>query len=420
MKSKFLNLLIKDTKDLMRDPRIYIGLIVPLIVFGALGGLMSSVIPSGPVSANVTLYTRSPNASEISNALKSYGIGVNLNQPNPNAVAVIRLQNTSISDQSLPVQVNVTFNMSELDEIQYIKSEYVLNALSQLSQNLSYSLLSARGITDYRTISSPLNYTVLTQINGRTYNMEPVALYEVTQLQVLLVPILLASLSLLVAEMSATSIAVENEEKTLEMMLTFPIRRSSILLSKMATSFLIAIVGTAFYIGGMLIYLLAMPELSSSSTPLIALTFPAILIFIISLIVATVFSAVLGIIVGILSEDVRVANTYIGVITIPVIIPAIVYMLGGSVGTSPLPLKLLMLALPPTYPIAVAKSFITAHIAGYVLPGLAVSVLETVLLVLIASRLLVPEKLARIKNLLNMGKKSSNEEAKKSEPANKG
>ena len=384
----------------MRDPRIYVGLIVPLIVFGALGGLMSSVIPSGPISANVMLYTGSPNASKISSALESYGIGVSLNQPNPNAIAIIRLQNKSISYQSLPIQVNVTFNMSELDEIQYIKSQYVMDALSQLNQNLSYSLLSAKGIADYRAISSPLNFSIYTNINKRIYDVGPAELYEVTQLQVLLVPMLLASLSLLVAEMSATSIAVENEEKTLEMILTFPISRSSILLSKMVTSFIIAIVGTAFYIGGMLIYLLAMPELGSIPAQLIVLTFPEIMIFIISLIVATIFSAVLGIIVGILSEDVRVANTYIGIITIPVIIPAIVYMLGGSVGTSPLPLKLIMLALPPTYPIAVAKSFITARIPEYVLPGLGVSVLETALLIFVASRLLVPEKLVRIKKFV--------------------
>ncbi len=400
-----MNLLVKDTRDLMRDPRIYIGLIIPLIVFGALGGLMSAVIPSGPVSANVAVYTQSPNASEISSILQSYGLNVNLNAPARNAVAVIRFQNTSISEKSLPLQVYVTFNMSSLDEVQYIRTEYVQYALSQLNTNLSYSLLSARGITDYKLVISPVNYTVSTQINGRTYSTEPATLYGVTELQMLLVPILLASLSLLVAEMSATSIAAENEEKTLEMMLTFPIRRSSILLSKMATSFLIAMVGTAFYLGGMLIYLLAIPEISSGSAAFTLITAPVIAAFIVSLIIATVFSAVLGIIVGILSEDVRVANTYIGIITIPVIIPAMVYMLGGSVGTSPLPLKLLMLALPPTYPIAVSKSFITAQIAGYIWPGIIVSIVETVLLVLVASRLLVPDKLSRIKNSLKISRK---------------
>ncbi len=409
MKSKFINLLIKDTRDLMRDPRIYVGLVIPLIVFGALGGLMSAVIPSGPVSASVAVYTQSPNASEISSILQGYGLNVHLNQPAPDAVAVIRFQNASITERSLPLQVYVTFNMSSLDEMQYIRSEYVQYALSQLNTNLTYGLLSARGITDYRLVISPVNYTVSTQINGRTYSTAPSTLYGVTQLQMLLVPILLASLSLLVAEMSATSIAAENEEKTLEMMLTFPIRRSSILLSKMATSFLIAIVGTAFYLGGMLIYLFAIPEISAGSAAFTLITAPVIIAFIISLIIATVFSAVLGIIVGILSEDVRVANTYIGIITIPVIIPAMVYMLGGSVGTSPLPLKLLMLALPPTYPIAVSKSFITAQIAGYVWPGIALSVIETVLLVLVASRLLVPDKLSRIKNSLKIGRNAKSD-----------
>ncbi|MGC8661745.1 MAG: ABC transporter permease [Nitrososphaeria archaeon] len=409
MKSKFINLLIKDTRDLMRDPRIYVGLVIPLIVFGALGGLMSAVIPSGPVSASVAVYTQSPNASEISSILQGYGLNVHLNQPAPDAVAVIRFQNASITERSLPLQVYVTFNMSNLDEMQYIRSEYVQYALSQLNTNLTYGLLSARGITDYRLVTSPVNYTVSTQINGRTYSTAPSTLYGVTQLQMLLVPILLASLSLLVAEMSATSIAAENEEKTLEMMLTFPIRRSSILLSKMATSFLIAIVGTAFYLGGMLIYLFAIPEISAGSAAFTLITAPVIIAFIISLIIATVFSAVLGIIVGILSEDVRVANTYIGIITIPVIIPAMVYMLGGSVGTSPLPLKLLMLALPPTYPIAVSKSFITAQIAGYVWPGIALSVIETVLLVLVASRLLVPDKLSRIKNSLKIGRNAKSD-----------
>jgi len=412
MKSKFLNLLLKDTRDLMRDPRIYIGLVIPLIVFGALGGLMSAVIPSGPVSANVAVYTQSPNASEISRILQSYGLKVYLNEPAVNSIATIKFQNSSITQQSLPLHADVLFNMSNLDEKQYIKSEYVQYALSQLNANLSYKLLSARGINNYISITSPINYTVLTEINGRIYRTDPDTLYGTAQLQTLLVPILLASLSLLVAEMSATSIAVENEEKTLEMMLTFPVSRSSILLSKMVTSFLIAIIGTLFYLGGMLIYLLAVPQISTGSVSFTLITVPVMFSFVVSLIIATVFSAVLGIIVGILSEDVRVANTYIGIITIPVIIPAMVYMLGGSVGTSPLPLKLLMLALPPTYPIAVSKSFITAQIPAYAWPGIIFSVIETIALVLIASRLLVPDKLARIKNILKLhgnGSKHAND-----------
>jgi len=56
-----------------------------------------------------------------------------------------------------------------------------------------------------------------------------------------LVPLLAISLALTPMQMAATSMAVENEERTLETLLTLPVRPRDILLAKLLGMFAVAL-----------------------------------------------------------------------------------------------------------------------------------------------------------------------------------
>lgn len=370
-------LLKKDLKDFLRDPMVYVGFVLPFVLFAALGGLFVASVPSGPLPVSVYVPQTSNYSELIASYLKVYG--VNISGSPSNAIAMINVSET------LPIGVTIKFNITSVDQYEYARVMEVMDAIGSASQNISYYLLSRAGVSNPSAYLHPLKVSYLTLINGREFNGSPVYVFESAQMEDLVLPLALASLSLTVSEMSATFVSTEKEEKTLETLLSMPVPRRDIMVSKVASSLVVSVLGTAFYFVGLFVYSDLVFE---AQAPILVLNPTALLAFLAALALSAVFSGALGVVVGLLSEDMRVANTFMGVLMIPVLLPAFLYLMGGSISTAPPALRAILLALPPTYPIAIFESFITGRMPPYALPGLAVSFAETVAIIFVSSWLL--------------------------------
>jgi ABC-2 type transport system permease protein len=121
----------------------------------------------------------------------------------------------------------------------------------------------------------------------------------------------------------------------------------------------------------------------------------------VSLTLAILFVTSLGIAIGALSSDVRMSNSLLGVITVPVMIPSFLVMY-GELRTLPLALQLLIYALPTSYPMVLAKEMATSTVPIETIYGIPYSAALTFMVLYATSELLAPEKLLTLQYKLSL------------------
>jgi len=390
LKGKVRVLIKKDLLDVLRDPKVYIGFFLPLLIFAAFGFI--SAVTAPPSTVPLSVYV-TKNWSLLDSYLYSQGVKITSQPFNSDAII-------SYTNSSNFISLNVTFNMKDINQIYYAKAEalnYVLNNFQSYYRNY---LLKKSGITDFQVVSNPVNYSFITNINNITYSLNPLYIFEMTQVEEFVAPTILFALCIGMAEMSATLITVEQEEKTFEMLLSMPIKRYEILISKIVSSFVISILSSIFYLVGLVIFSNEYLSLLGAvqTGPLISVNTLIFMIFLVLLMISTIFSSSLGILIGLLSKDLRIANVYLGIITVPILIPTLFFIAGGSLSYVSGPFKILLLLLPPTYAIEITRAFITRYLTGYWILGIFVGLIETALILYISSFIINGERLRMLKN----------------------
>jgi ABC-2 type transport system permease protein len=136
----------------------------------------------------------------------------------------------------------------------------------------------------------------------------------------------------------------------------------------------------------------------------------AYVVLAVTLIIAILFITSLGIVIGALSSDVRMASSLLGVVIVPVLIPSFLIMY-GDVEALPLTLQLLAYAFPTSYPMIMAKEMVMATIPVEVLYGIIYSTALTLVVVYATSKLLAPEKLLTLQYKLKFLRKKKGKSA---------
>ena len=206
---------------------------------------------------------------------------------------------------------------------------------------------------------------------------------------------------------SATSIALEKESKTLEVLLTIPTRRLTILLSKLLGTFFIVILSTVSFLVGFGIYSLMLAgsmgmssslgglgETSSVQFSLSAIQPSPIFlpILVASIFIAMVMMTCIGLLVGILGGDVRSAQQLVGAITFPLLMPPFFILLFTSIESLPLGIHLALLADPFTHLFLAIRSGFTGDLAS-ALMSIGVMLGFTILLLALSSWFFMGERL---------------------------
>lgn len=411
----------KEVKDLLRDPRIYIGLIVPVLVMPVIGLIISVSMSSSIQSAvesgvNVAVLDLDQTATSRGFITFLNGFGLRVYQLSSNNVdnAVKELEDANLRVLIVVpngFELNITsYRRARVELYFLVKSvcigelglfSMVENTLNLYAKVLSESIISSmNSAVNPEEVREPLNATSHTVIKGRVLNVPPETLFgQLFMGYGMMVPLVLTMVSVTVAQLAATATAVENEEKTLETLLTFPVSRYEILLAKLIGSTVVAVLGTLFFIVGFAVYFQSIFTAGgfTQGFPVGQLELPPpppemFIVLSISLLIAVFFTTSLGVIIGALSSDVRISNSFIGVVVLPIVIPAFIIMY-GDVGALPIGLQLLVYALPPSYPMLIARDMLLANLPVEALYGIPYSAGLTAFLLLLTSRLLAPEKL---------------------------
>lgn len=275
MLSGLRNIVAKEVKELVRDPRILFGIIfVPLLMFPLMGFMIrisqeATMQSMKNISVAVVDLDNGAFARNLTNFLEIYG-----------NLKVERLDASSIDDVASAVQdSNVTavliipedFTQNLTDGKKGELRVYgvfrggsiaesgafsvVDNLLKSFEQILIQQTLAQESL-DPDIVLDPVNISSKSIIKGKPSDANPETLFAVAMSQFFGFPFAIMMLIILAMHLAATSVASEKEEKTLETLLSLPIGRFTMLIGKLAGSVIVAalgavaaVIGISYYVG---------------------------------------------------------------------------------------------------------------------------------------------------------------------------
>ncbi len=397
----------KEVKELIRDPRILLGMIiVPLIMFPLMGFAMQSIFTQVQESVKqVTVGVADLDNGNWSQALIENLIGLGAN------VTVI-----NASDESQAVQQMQIYNLTDLIVIPKGFSQNVTEG--KKAQLKTYSVYSGSGMVEsarseavnsliemVKRLWAPDPFIVSKNsvVKGKPLPIPPEVLFNLAMSQYVATPIALSIIIVFAMQLAATSVASEKEEKTLETLLSLPINRFTILMGKLFGSIFVALLGAVAYLIGFTYYMGEMftfvPTEVGVDLAELGLA-PSLLGYVlmgISLFVSLLSALALAVVIFAFTEDVRSAQAVVGYIYPLIFIPMFLLMY-TDVFSLPLPLQILILAIPYSHPILAARAAVTGNYL-IAIGGIAYVSAFTVVILYVAAKFFATEKIltARIK-----------------------
>jgi ABC-2 type transport system permease protein len=418
---RFKAIVLKEIKELVRDPRILVGVIlVPLVIFPLIGGLSSIAMESAQrevASIRVALVDedRSQYSSLMHDVLKY--------MPN---VVLVDVEGANWMDKALTQDVRAVMripegfgeNLSkglrgEVELYVVVKSLSVgesgvqgtLNeALSYLSRALSTVIISAHAPSLNATnVLSPMIVKSMAVFKGEVVNTPPERFVSSAIVQSFMMPIMMLIIMLLASQTAVTSIAIEKEEKTLETLLTLPVKRVTVLWGKLVGSTIVAALAVLAYVAGFSYYMmvfLPVRQVSPSGASL-SVSIGGYVVLATSLFLSLISLLALSLLLGAYAQDVRSAQSLFGLVFIPIFVPAFVLMY-ADISALPLGLQIVLYAIPFSHPMIAAKAM---FVGDYIVPllGILYNAAFTVLVLLIATRFFSSEKVVTARIALKKG-----------------
>jgi ABC-2 type transport system permease protein len=425
-----MTIVIKEIKELARDPKILLSMIiVPLIMFPLMGLAMQISMESAgqnieETSIAIINQDQGVVASSLENYLAAFNFTVTSFEDMSLDQAINQIQDTNITNLviipegfSQNITDGKTGSLTVYTPFEGgggITSATQSSAINSIFYSFENYILDQRiqqGFPDANStqILNPISYQEKSIINGKAADVSPDTLFGLMLSQSVAMPAGIMALLTFAMQLAATAVASEKEEKTLETLLTMPINRTTILAGKLTGSIVVALVGAIAYIVGFMYYMNSFTGLiGPSNVDLVALglapTIESYAILGTSLFMALLSALALAISLSIFAEDVRGAQAMIGPLYILFIVPMI-FTMYTDINALPFPLSIILLAIPFTHSMLATNVSFTGNYIG-ALGGIAYMAVFTIVVLFIASRLFGTEKILTAKLKFQRKKKT--------------
>jgi ABC-2 type transport system permease protein len=405
------NVVVKELKELLRDPKILIGMIlVPLVMFPIMGFVIRGAMESTEerlqsLQVGVLNFDHGIIAENLTDFLDGLPTVTLVNITAPNVTEAVKfLQAETNATDLIVIPAGFTENVSQGNPKDFPVNVEVYSVFSGAGGIVETATSSA--IIGYlegfkRSLSPDLFQTISKSIiKGKPTDVSPSALFIVMYSQVFALPVTISILLVFSMQIAATSVASEKEEKTLETLLSLPISRFTILFGKLAGSIIVAAAGAVAIMIGFNYYMgsfMVMGDMASADLAEIGMA-PTLLGYAVlgaSVFVALLSALALAIIISAFSEDVRGAQSIVGYLYVIIMLPMFVIMF-ADFNSLPLVARVVLLAIPYTHPMLAAQASLTGDYLMAVL-GVGYVALFTVALLYVAAKLFATEKILTAK-----------------------
>jgi ABC-2 type transport system permease protein len=410
----FGTILIKELKELSRDPKILLGMIIlPLIMFPVLGAVLGYATQTAIEQAQkATLLVVNNDEGNWSTTfidfLNSAGVKtIVINNTTPQGIVAQNLLTQYNSTQFIEIPKDFSTNMTKhLTTNPNITAS--INIYGVFQGGGIFSNLGQTSITLYvngfnRYIAPDvLRTTQSTIIKGQIQQgIDPATLSGLMISQSIALPITIMIMLTYAMQIAATSVAMEKEEKTLETLLTVPVDRFAILMGKLSSTIVVAglasiavLVGYTYMLGSITIGIPTTTPIDLVNLGLVPSAFGYVLLGI-SLFITLLSGLALAVIMSAFAEDVRGATALVGYIYPLIFIPsmALIYL---DINTLPLALKAIFYAIPFSQPVIASKAVVFGDYSTVIF-GIIYVAAFTIVIMYVASRLFATEKILTAK-----------------------
>jgi ABC-2 type transport system permease protein len=418
MVNALTTLIIKEIKELLRDPKILVGtVLMPLIMFGILGSIFNISMSSARESfESISIIVVDEDNGWVSSAFKNFienfpTTKVNAFYVQNLDIALEELKRTNASgiivlpkDLSQNISKGVRgeifsyVSLSTLSIMEQGKAATFQSLIEAFNRILSLQIISSKiPSMDPGFVSNPIAGGYHTYFRGNVVNASPQTITGTLYLQMMMMPIIIMIMLFSAMTMASTAIALEKETKTLETLLTLPVNRLTILVGKLSGSLFVAVLGTVTYLFGFNYYMssltggfieqqnIDLSALGITITPL-GYTLMGIVFFI-----SIVATLALAVSFSVFSEDVRSAQTSISYIYIIILVPTLILMF-IDINNLPMISQILIYLIPFTHTLVATKNIL---IGDYTLLPLNIGYLTifTIAILYVAAKLFTTEKI---------------------------
>ena len=416
MLSGLRNVVAKEVKELIRDPRILLGIIlVPLLMFPLMGFMIrisqeAATESMRNISVAIIDIDNDFFAQNLTDILKFYGnfkvktlsassideVARDVQDSNVTAVIVIPEDFSENITDGVRAELEV-YGVFRGGGIAESGTFSVVSNLLQLFEQILIEQALVDASLEPDIVLDPVNISAKSIVKGEPVDMNPDALFAVAMSQFFGFPFAIMMLIILAMQLAATSVASEKEEKTLETLLSLPISRFTVLIGKLTGSVIVAALGAVATIVGVIYYVgsitFGAPTQMTVDLNAIGLA-PGLFgyaILGVSLFVSLLSALALAVVVSVFAEDVRGAQSLLGFVYLPLFIPMIVLMF-ADINTLPLTIRIILLAIPFTHPMLAARAMTTGDYFTAIW-GIGYVTVFTLVILYVAARIFATEKI---------------------------
>jgi ABC-2 type transport system permease protein len=256
--------------------------------------------------------------------------------------------------------------------------------VSQASGAISAQLIAENTKLSPGIVLNPIKSADVTEYKGKIVTgMTPGQISGLLSTRTMVIPIAVMMLLIMGSSSVISSMGMEKENRTLETLLTLPVRRRDIIVAKIVGSAVVGLILGAIYMLGFASYFSSFSGSAAGLEQLgLSLGVGDYLLIALSVFAALLAALCLSIILGTFASNYRQAQT----LTFPIIglamLPMMLTMF-QDFDTMSLGMKALVFAIPFSHPMMAMKSLMLDDY-GLVLAGIAYSLLITAVLVAVA------------------------------------
>jgi ABC-2 type transport system permease protein len=296
-------------------------------------------------------------------------------------------------DANQPGEIEIYWIMKGAGMMDSISSGVVEGLIQAVNQAISTNLIQQDSSFDPALVLAPTTRVETTFFKGKEVEgLSANQLGNVLSSQSIVIPIVIMMLIIMSGSSVISSMGMEKENKTLETLLTMPVRRSHVVIGKMVGSALVGMIMAAIYMIGFSRY---MSSFQISDINLadfgLALSMQDYLLIGISLFTALLAGLSLCIVLGTFAKDYRSAQTLIFPITALAMISVFITMF-KDFDTIPAVLRILVFAIPFSHPMMAMRALVMDSYS-LVIGGIAYTAVFTVIMVAVAVRIFNSDRL---------------------------
>ena len=417
---KFMNLFKKDIKELVTI-QLILPLIIMIAIYGFLGTLVKSETKKAMAPQNVVVVDI--DKSGFSNSLietmkrgnlipiqsQSDNIENSLNVAKEKNIKVVIVIPDGFGQDVLSFkqpEIQVYSVMNSFSIMSMGQPSVVKGIIQTINDSISSQFIGEKftGIPP-EIVKSPIKTKDFVMVNGKVAAISPDIVSQAFASQNLIIPIVLAFVIIFSAQMLASLIALEKQNKTLETLLTVPIKRSLIVFSKMLSVGVVALIISVVYLIAMNSYMSGITGGSigfgnnnvSAVLKQVGMNFTPLTYSLLGLSIFFAILAALSVttILAVYAEDLKDVQAMLAPLMIFILIPYFLTLFTDPAKLS-LPLKLILYAIPFSHPFLATQNLMFGRFSPVIL-GIIYQILFSFVCIMIASKIFSSDRILTAK-----------------------